>query len=236
MRPSQSAIGLSLLALLGLAFLALGVLAGMGQGTRTLREARTVQALPELDAPAVQRLALDTPVVVTGLLDAHTEVADDQGLIIYLEQRWAVAYNEDEGWEGTWETVETMVPACTLALTGGHVVLHEAHAVAIDGTLHENRVFVPEQARQVQGVAEGTLRHIGFQAGEQITVVGRTTAAGIMPSRVWGGDRTTLIQHLTGRVWGLRLAGILLGLVGLGLIVTAVAMRPRRKQAGGEGR
>ena len=225
-----SRLGLIVLAVLGVAFVAIGVFAGISQVSRTLREARLIESLPELDAPAVRRLAPDTLVAVTGILELNEDWADAEGLIIYLEQVWAIEDNEDEGWEGAWETVYRAMPTTTLTLTGGSVTLRYTNEIPIDGTLHESRLYLPEQGRKVEGIVEGTLRHVGFKAGDQITVVGTTTAAGIRPNRVFGGDRQALLWHFEQRVVGLRIAGAIFGLVGLILMaVTGVLLWRQRK-------
>lgn len=229
MRAHKPGWGPIVVALLGLAFLLIGVFAGVIQVARTLREARMVQALPELDAPALQSLAPGAPVAVTGILEVNEEVADAQGLVIYLEQRWTVEDTEDEGWKGAWETVYTASPACSLTLAGDSIALQVAREVVIDGTLHESRVYVPEQAQQVDGIAEGTLRHIGFKAGDKITVVGSKAAAGITPSRVFGGERKALVQHFERQVSGLRIVGGIFGLVGIGLLITAIVLWLRKE-------
>ncbi len=221
MDKDGSRLGLIVLAVLGVAFVVIGVFAGISQTARTLLEARLIENLPELDAPAVRSLAPDTPVAVTGILELNEDRADVEGLIIYLEQVWAIEDSEDEGWEGAWETVYRAMPTTTLTLTGGSVTLRYTSEIAIDGTLHESRLYIPEQGRKVEGIVEGTLRHVGFKAGDQLTVVGTTTATGIMPNRVFGGDRQALLRHFEQRVVGLRITGAIFGLVGLILMAVA---------------
>lgn len=226
-----SRLGLLVLAVLGAAFIAIGLFAGIGQVARTLREARLIENLPELDASAVRGLAPDTPVAVTGILELNAARADAAGQIIYLEQIWAIADNEDDGWEGSWETVYRAMPTSTLTLGGGSVILRYTGEIAIDRPLHEDRPYIPQQGRKVEGIVEGTLRHIGFKAGDQITVVGTTTATGILPSRVFGGDRQALQQHFEQQVLGLRIAGAIFGLVGLLLIAVAGVWLWRQRTA-----
>ncbi len=226
-----SRVGLIVLAVLGVAFVAIGIFAGVAQVARTLREARLIENLPELDAPALHSLASDTLVAVTGILEPNGDRADAEGLIIYLEQAWAIEESEDEGWEGAWETVYRAMPTTTLTLTGGSVTLRYTGEIAIDGTLHESRLYIPEQGRKVDDIIEGTLRHIGFKAGDHLTVVGTTTAAGIMPNRVFGGDRQALLWHFEQRVVGLRITGVIFDLVGLILMVVAGVLLWRQRKA-----
>ena len=226
-----SRVGLIVLAVLGVAFVAIGIFAGIAQVARTLLEARLIENLPELDAPAVRSLAPDTLVAVTGMLELNEDRADAEGLIIYLEQAWAIEESEDEGWEGAWETVYRAMPTTTLTLTGGSVTLRYTGEIAIDGTLHESRLYIPEQGRKVDDIIEGTLRHIGFKAGDQLTVVGTTTAVGIMPNRVFGGDRQALLWHFEQRVVGLRITGAIFGLVGLILMAVAGVLLWRQEKA-----
>ena len=226
-----SRVGLIVLAVLGVAFVAIGIFAGVAQVARILREARLIESLPELDAPAVRSLAPDAPVAVTGILELNEDRADAEGLIIYLEQVWAIEDSEDEGWEGAWETVYRAMPTTTLTLTGGSVTLRYTSEIAIDGTLHESRLYIPEQGRKVDDIVEGTLRHIGFKAGDQLTVVGTTIAAGIAPNRVFGGDRQALLWHFEQRVVGLRITGAIFGLVGLILMAVAGVLLWRQRKA-----
>jgi len=231
MDKDGSRLGLVVLAVLGVAFVAIGVFAGMSQVARTSREARLIESLPELDAPAVRNLAPDTLVAVTGILEPNEDRADAEGLIIYLEQAWTIEESEDEEAEGSWETVYRAMPTSTLTLTGSSVTLHYTSEIAIDGTLHENRPYIPESGRKVDGIIEGTLRHIGFKAGDQITVVGTTTATGILPNRVFGGDRQALLWHFEQRVVGLRITGAIFGLVGLILMTVAGVLLWRQRKA-----
>ncbi len=231
MDKAGSRLGLIVLAVLGVAFVAIGVFAGIGQTARTLREARLIENLPELDALALRSLAPDTPVAVTGILELNEDRADAEGFIIYLEQVWAIEESEDEGWEGAWETVYRAMPTTTLALTSGSVTLRYTSEIAIDGTLHESRLYIPEQGRKEDDIIEGTLRHSGFRAGDQLTVVGTTTAAGILPNRVFGGDRQALLWHFEQRVVGLRITGAIFGLVGAILMAVAGVLLWRQRKA-----
>jgi hypothetical protein len=98
-----SRLGLIVSAVLGVAFVAIGVFAGIGQVSRTLHEARLIENLPELDASAVHSLAPDTPVAVTSILGLNDDRADVEGQIIYLKQARGIEDSEEERWGRSWK-------------------------------------------------------------------------------------------------------------------------------------
>ncbi len=221
MQRLKSGCGLGVLAFLGLAFVFIGVFAGVIQASRVSGEAAEAQQLPELDAPAFAQSAPGTRVAVTGVLADPFEQTGADGLLIYLEEQWALDYDEEQGWEGAWETVYVAAPECVLLAPGGEIALAYAREVAINGALRETTVYVPEQGREVDGLVEGTVRHRGFAVGDQITVVGNKAEAALLPTRIVGGDRAALVATLTQQVIGLRIAGGIFGLVGLLLVAFA---------------
>jgi hypothetical protein len=212
--------GLGLLAILGLVFVAVALYAGVVQADRTQREAREVRQLPELSAAALARSMPGTTVAATGIL------AGDAGeeMLIYTEEEWQVERDDEGEWSGAWETINTVSPDATISLTDGNVLLLGTRDVAIDATLHEESIYVPEGASEVDGFVEGSIRHLGFRAGDQITTVGSVASEGIIPGRIVGGDRDALIVLLSQQVTGLRIVGAVLGLVGLTLMGIAVRL------------
>lgn len=228
MAASKKGFPLSLLSLLGLGFIAVGVFAGINHANRQQREARALQQLPEVDAPAVAHSVAGTRLAVTGSLADPDDQAEDGGLLIYQEQRWTVNYDEDSGWEGRWDTRYTVIPACRLDLPGGHVELYATDAAALYNTLHEIRTYTPEQGQEVAGIQEGSRRRIGFRVGDQVTVVGVKTAEGLLPELVSGGDRMTVVKYFEGEVLGARITGVIFGLVGVILVGVDVWLRLRR--------
>ncbi len=236
MTREKSKLPFILLGLLGLAFLMMGVFAATIQAKRVLQEAGTIRSLPELNAQALENTSPGTTVVITGILERNDEIADVGGLIIYIEEIWRVHYNDSEGsegWEGSWNKLNVMVPACNITFNGGNVLIQAGQGVIIDKPLYEYKLNVPREGHVVDGIKEGSMRRRGFKAGDQITVVGGKEPSGVIPVRIFGGDRAELEQYLAYQVSGLRITGTIFGLVGLGLILVSVVFlirRPRQIQ------
>jgi hypothetical protein len=223
-----------LLICLGILFILIALFAGVFQVNRTLNEAGMVQGLPEFNLQTLQQTAAGADVVVTGSLEASGQQADVSDLLIYLAEEWHVRYNDSEGsegWEGSWSKLETIVPPCAVALSGGSVTLEAGDDTIIDNPLHEFKSFVPRNAREVDGIKEGSVRHSGFKAGDEITIVGTKGTAGVIPIRIFGGNRQTLEQSFTYRVSGLRLTGVIFALVGIGLLITSIVMLSKKSKA-----
>jgi hypothetical protein len=223
-----------LLACLGILFILLALFAGVFQVNRTLNEAGMVQGLPELNLQKLQETAAGAAVLITGSLEANGQQADVGDLLIYLAEEWYVRYNDSEGsegWEGSWCKLETVVPACAVVLADGSVTLDAGQDTVIDNPLHEFKSFVPRNAREVDGVKEGSIRHQGFKAGDEVTIIGTKSAAGIIPSLIFGGDRQALEQSFTYRVSGLRLTGVIFALVGIGLLITSFVLQRKNNTA-----
>jgi hypothetical protein len=234
MNPEKPKTAIILLACLGILFILIALFAGVFQAKRTLNEAGLVQGLPEFNLQTLQETAAGADVVVTGSLEANGQQADVGDLLIYLAEEWHVRYNDSEGfegWEGSWSKLETVVPPCAVALSDGSVTLEAGQDTVIDNPLHEFKSFVPRNAREVDGIKEGSIRHSGFKAGDEITIIGTKGAAGIIPSRIFGGNRQALEQSFAYRVSGLRLAGGIFALVGIGLLITSFVLLRKKSAA-----
>lgn len=72
------------------------------------------------------------------------------------------------------------------------------------------------------GLCSSFTRWCGFKAGDEVTIIGTKSAAGIIPSRIFGGDRQALEQSFAYRVSGLRLVGGIFALVGIGLLIISI--------------
>lgn len=223
-----------ILACLGILFILIALFAGVFQVNRTLNEAGMVQGLPEFNLQSLQQTASGADLVVTGSLEANGQQADVGDLLIYLAEEWHVRYNDSEGsegWEGSWSKLETVVPSCAVAISGGSITLEPGEDTVIDNPLHEFKSFVPRNAREVDGIKEGSVRHSGFKAGDEITMVGTKGTAGIIPIRIFGGNRQALEQSFAYRVSGLRLTGIIFALVGIGLLITSFMLLRKKSTA-----
>ncbi|MCU0521269.1 MAG: hypothetical protein MUF84_11325, partial [Anaerolineae bacterium] len=203
----------------------IGAFTGIGQANRTRGEARGIADLPSLDAAMLAASSNGTAAVITGILSGDS--GDD--LVIYAEQEWQIEYDEDDGWQGSWQTLRTVVPDCRITLADGSAVLNATRNAIVDRTLHEAIVYVPAEgqahpATEVDGVVKGTIRHLGFRSGDQITAVGVTALESFTAERLSGGDHRALMQHLSQQVTMLRIVGVIFGLVGLGLMGAAAAL------------
>jgi hypothetical protein len=234
MAQGKSRVGFVILGAIGLIFLLLGIFAGFIQAKRTLEEAGSINSLPSLDWQSLESAMPGTAVIFTGTLDENAAFADVGGLIIYIEEVWAVKYNDSEGsegWEGSWDWQNTLLPDTGVIVNGGKVMITKGQDVVIDQALHEFKLAVPRDGREVEGIKEGSIRHRGFKAGDEITVVGEKEDASVAAVRVFGGNRAALEQYLANQVSGLRITGVVLGLVGLALIIVAFILVNRRQPA-----
>ncbi len=234
MVQGNSRVGFIILGAIGLIFILLGIFAGFIQAKRTLEEAGSISSLPSFDWQSLENAAPGTAVIFTGILEENNSDADVGGLIIYIEEIWSVKYNDSEGsegWEGSWDWQNSFLPDTGVTVSGGKVMITKGQDVVIDQTLHEFKLAVPRDGREVEGIREGSLRHRGFKAGDEITVVGEKEAAAIAVVRVFGGNRAALEQHLANQVSGLRITGVVLGLAGLALIIVAFILAYRRQPA-----
>ena len=234
MAQVKSKVGFIILGAIGLIFIVLGIFASLIQANRTMDEAGSIRSMPAFDLQAIESAIPGTAVIFTGILDENVAFADVGGLIIYIEEVWAVKYNDSEGsegWEGSWDWQNTLLPDTGVIVNGEKVMITKGQDVVIDQALHEFKLAVPRDGREVEGIKEGSLRHRGFKAGDEITVVGEKEDASVVAVRVFGGNRAALEQYLANQVTGLRITGVVLGLVGLALIIVAFILANRRQPA-----
>ena len=222
MKSRKQGCELAVVAILGLAFVVIAIFMGLVQAGRTLTEARDLDRLPILDAAGIARSERGATVLTTGRLAG--EAPEDDGMLIYIEQEWQVEYDDEDGWEGSWQILTTVVPQCTLIFDNGTVPLNTAPGAALGPTAHEVTVYTPSRGREVDGTVEGTVRRLGFREADLITVVGTIATEGITPTRIAGGDRDVLMAYLSQQVTGLRIVGAIFGLVGVTLVVVAVVL------------
>lgn len=222
--------GLLVMGFFALAFLAIGVWLGLFAGAQLAGEARDIAALPELDILGFRRAAVGERVVVTGALVDNAEITGAEGFLIYLEQEWDVTYDDEDGWEGDWETVRTVTPDCKVSITGGRLRLYRNLAVDIDGAPHETIVHIPDAGQEVNGIVAGTVRRIGFKDDDLITAVGaKTDGEGLTPDRLFGGDRAGLVDYLKGEALGLRIVGGVFTLFAIGMLIASAVTIFRRR-------
>jgi hypothetical protein len=233
MTADKSKIGFLILGAIGLVFTLLGLFAGFIQAERVLAERGSIKNLPELEWSALQNVVPGTQVILSGTLAENSLAADVGGLIIYIEEVWAVRYNDtegSEGWEGSWNWLNTYLPDTGVNMDGNRVMITKGQNVVIEQPLHEFKLAVPRDGREVDGIKEGSIRHRGYKAGDEVTVVGEKESAAVAAARVFGGNRAALEQYLAYQVSGLRIAGVVMGLAGLVMIIVSFIFANRRQQ------
>jgi len=220
---------LIIMGFMSLVFLAIGVGVGLFAAGETSREARAIAALPELDVAGFRQTANGDLVVVTGGLVDNADLASDEGFVVYWEQEWDVEYDDEDGWEGDWSTVRTVAPDCTLSFAGSRLVLYHNAEVDLDNPPHETTVYIPNSGQTVEGIVEGTIRHVGFKDDDPVTAVGhKTDGEGLTPDRLFSGDRAALVKYLQGEAVTLRIVGGIFALVAVGLMIASVVAIFRR--------
>ena len=215
--------GLGCLILLGLAFIGIAAMLGLVQAGRVRGEAHDIARLYLVDTAPLATSATGTPLAATGRLTGDPD--DDVGLLVYTEQEWRVEYDDEDSWEGHWQTLRTVVPACTLELTAGRLPVNPRPDVTLSLTPREITVYVPTYGDEVDGIVAGTIRRLGFEPGDLVTIVGTTAPEGVDPTRIAGGTRDDLVAHLSQQVTTLRLVGAALALVGTIMLVSALLIR-----------
>jgi hypothetical protein len=168
-------------------------------------EWRRIEALPHLDASGFEALRTGTEAALTGTLKDNDTLTPD-GLVAYQKDIWDVPEPSESSSgtpskpSGTWENVETKIPALTLEITGGAITTQQVGTATLSGTMHttiekgkSTRVaetggeMLPDQSIRIQGFANDDL----------VTIVGKKSTAGaLIPDRVFGGDRTQLVDEI----------------------------------------
>nr|MBN1228321.1 hypothetical protein [Anaerolineae bacterium] len=164
-------------------------------------EWRRVQNLPELSLSEVQAASSGTLIALTGTLEGNDRLLAD-GFVAYETKRWDVSPpsdNEDEP-DGSWTHVESQIPALTIAYDGGTIATVADNGASVAGNLHE--VITDGQGSYSdtyngRTLRDGALHTQGFFDGDLITVVGKkASSGGIVPDRLFGGDRVQLVDHI----------------------------------------
>lgn len=180
-------------------------------------EAARIRSLPSMDADSLAAAAPGADVLVTGWLAGNAPLHGDLPFVAYLLETWEVtpgSTTEDGETEpdGDWETVERAIPDLTLEVNGQTVQVLSSTTASLGGPLHEE--IVPGNSReqaQYQGewLPEGSLRYRGFYNGDLITVLGQKAATGgVVPEKLYAGDRVAFEQSETDAARGMLFAGI----------------------------
>ncbi|NUM48701.1 MAG: hypothetical protein HUU38_28675 [Anaerolineales bacterium] len=180
-------------------------------------EATRISNLPYMDAGTVTSAAPGTDLLVTAWLAGNAPLVEADAFVAYTLETWDVTpgTSSDEGEtepNGTWETVEQVIPDLTLDLNGQTVHLLSAPSVSFSGPLHEQVVRgngVEEAQYDGAWLPEGSQRYRGFFDGDLLTVLGKkASTGGIIPEKMFAGDRVAFEQSEKDTAKGLLIAGI----------------------------
>ena len=96
------------------------------------------------------------------------------------------------------------------------------------GSFDESFIYPDnEDARVVEGVADGTMQVQGFRDGDTITIIGVTNNDGVLePDEIYGGTREELVREGQKPLRSWRTIGVALLVVAL---VSGFLMGSRRK-------
>lgn len=189
-----------------LCFLAFGALFAFVLSPQQAMEWRRIEGLPELDAASYTATAIGAEAVLTGTLADNPDQSD--GLVAYVKEQWEVtpANKTDDSSSndkptGSWTTVETTVPALTLAVNGGTVKTIAVSSANLGGNMHETAIKQGRGSEKAdysgQQLPEGSTRMRGFSNGDLVTVVGHKASTGdLTPNRIFGGDRVQLVENI----------------------------------------
>lgn len=213
-------IGSAVAAVTGaLLFLICGALLAFVISPQQALEWRRIQALPELDAASLAATASGEEVAITGILSGNEELTGD-GLVAYKREQWKVKPpdDEDDTASGSWEVIERVVPALAVDIRGGTVSTIPDDSASLSGSTHdtlERGSGTQTASYEGEQLPDGSVRTQGFKNGDLVTVIGRkATTGGIVPDRVFGGDRVQLVDSIRS---GARAAF----LFGIGMMICA---------------
>jgi hypothetical protein len=178
---------------------------------RQERDRQRIERHPELDASSYADTSIGEFIVITGQLQNNRTMTRHE-LVAYRVDEWDVISDGDDGYQGSWHTVEANVPSLSLAVNGGVISTAAVATVAMGGRVHEF-IEPAESGWQAlyagDSLTDGSLRTQGFRNRDVVTVVGRKTATGeLLPDRLYAGGRDDLVRDLGLNVRVLRIVGI----------------------------
>ncbi len=169
-----------------------------------------ISRIPQMNAADVAAAAPGTDVLVTGFLEGNRPAEHD--FVTYTLERWQVKTNADGESYGKWVDAEGYFPDLRLLVDGEAVRIQGTAEVTLLGDVH---VVMDEggTGRRLPldaiHMADGTLRYHGLRDGDRVTVLGRKAASGgIVPSRLYAGDRAAFEEFERAGAKGLFLAGL----------------------------
>jgi len=221
-------------AIVAFCFLAFGAALIFYFGPQLAQEAQRIGDLTELDAASFRAIPSDQDVLITGVLEGNRKRTSD-GLVAYARECWDVEYDSEDGYEGSWETIETVLPELTVSVDGGQVRTVSVESATMGGHRHSQIVEYGDGKQKANGIPEGSIRVIGYKNEDQITIVGQKTKGRLLPDRLHGGDRAHLLQELETGLWFTSICGVGLILIAPAILLSALLGRVKASVSIGGG-
>ena len=181
-------------------------------------EWRRIENLPQLDAASLAATAAGEEVAITGRL-ANNQALIEDGMVAYFREEWVVTIpdtddDSDSEPSGSWTTIERVAPDLTIEISGSTIMTLAAESPRFDGILHqllEPGTGVESADYEGQQLADGSTRTQGFKDGDLLTVIGdkaSTSTGDLIPRRLYGGDRVSLVNDIRSGARALFFGGI----------------------------
>lgn len=169
-------------------------------------EWRRIEALPELDTSSFAALSAGSEAAITGTLKDNDTLTSD-GLVAYRKEIWNVSQSSSSSSStgtpepsGSWDTLESHFPSLSIDIKGGAVHTQEVAGTDIGGSLHTNITKTSSNLTAEYDnspLPDKSIRIQGFTNGDLVTVVGKKgSAGGLIPDRLYGGDRVQLVDEI----------------------------------------
>lgn len=224
-----------------IAFCICGLMFTFFLAPRQALEARRIGNLPQMDASYVTAAAPGDDILITGSLQDNPLLLADSDLVAYHLEEWEVRLPDadeegDREPTGLWNTLERVVPDLNLDVGGQNTRLLAATDVTFSGAIHEELILgegTTTANYDGQPLPHGSWRYRGFFNGDLITVLGtKASADGVIPEKMYAGDRVAFEQSEEDAAQGLLIGGIVLmacaPLVLVGGVLGAIFGRRRR--------
>lgn len=183
---------------------------------RQALEANRISNLPQMDAGYVISAPPGTEILLTGVLANNVALLPDSNFVAYELERWEVtppdANDNDTTPDGNWESVETVIPDLNLEANGQNLTILASNTASLSGALHEEIVRgegFESASYNGQNLPEDSLRYQGFYDSDRTTVLGqKASTGGIVPTKLFAGDRVAFEQSEKDAAKGMLIAGI----------------------------
>ena len=190
-------------------------------------EASHIEGLPGTSLAQYTDLPAGTEVAIRVMLVNNMTLTDDfydvrtYELVAYKVDEWNVTTDSEGDESGKWHTISHNIPSLTFQFEDAQYTLireQRGAGLSFSGDLYEflqRSASGKEASYDGEKLRDGSHRIRGFRDGDTVTVVGTRTAQGdVIPTRLHGGDRQSLVDDIRGEAHQARLVGGLFGCVG----------------------